>query len=82
MDTEQPTEEQRKAYLHNIGSTVSSFLEPLGIKVDVDVLGGEKSAEKKPDGESTTTGQSTSSGGATVSVLIALKHLILLLSCE
>lgn len=67
METEQPTEEQRREYLRNIGGAVSSFLQPFGIKVDVDVAGGEKAEEKKAN--DTTSGKSTTSDGATVSVL-------------
>lgn len=40
----QNEEEQRK-FLHGVGEAVSSFLEPFGIKVDVDVVGG---GEKPP----------------------------------
>lgn len=49
MDTEQkpgPSEEERKTFLRGVGEAVSSFLEPYGVKVDVDVLGG---AEKPGD---------------------------------
>lgn len=49
MDTEQrpgPTEEERKTFLRGVGEAVSSFLEPFGVKVDVDVVpGAEKSGQ-------------------------------------
>lgn len=50
MDTEQrpgPSEEERKTFLRGVGEAVSSFLEPFGVKVDVDVLGGEKPGDSK-----------------------------------
>ena len=53
MDTEQkpgPSEEERKTFLRGVGEAVSSFLEPFGVKVDVDVVPG---AEKP--GQTTTT---------------------------
>ncbi len=47
-------EEQRRGILHDIGAAVSSFLEPFGVKVDVDVLGGDSGASaqepKKQEG--------------------------------
>ena len=66
METEQPgkdkeeqaqiREEQRRSYLHDIGEAISSFLEPFGVKVDLDVLGdSQQQPAQKPqtqrDGE-------------------------------
>lgn len=54
MDTEQkpgPSEEERKTFLRGVGEAVSSFLEPFGVKVDVDVLGGEKPGDSKSASE-------------------------------
>ena len=56
METEQTPErgeEERKSYLRGVGEAVSSFLEPFGIKVDVDVAGEE--------GQQTTGGDTTAS---------------------
>ena len=46
MDTEQTSDEEKRAHIRNIGQYVSSFLQPFGIKVDVDVTGSE---EKKTE---------------------------------
>lgn len=54
MDTEQrpgPSEEERRTFLRGVGEAVSSFLEPFGVKVDVDMLNGDK----PKDPESTET---------------------------
>lgn len=57
MDTDQPkvTEEQ-KEQIRNIGQFVSSFLQPFGIKVDVDTTAAEtkdtEADEKPSSGES------------------------------
>lgn len=61
-------EEDRRTFLQGIGKAVTDFLEPFGIKVDVDVLGGEKAAEPKDADPSSTP--------ATVS-----DHSIILQSC-
>ena len=42
---EGPTEQDRKSFLRGVGEAVSNFLEPFGVKVDVDVLGGDKSSD-------------------------------------
>ena len=46
MDTEQTSDEEKRAHIRNIGQAVSSFLQPFGIKVDVDVADSE---EKKTE---------------------------------
>lgn len=54
METEHrpgPSEEERKSFLRGVGEAVSNFLEPFGVKVDVDVVGGEKSADTKTTGD-------------------------------
>ena len=56
MDTEQrpaPSEEDRRTFLQGVGQAVSNFLEPFGVKVDVDVLGGEKSGDAKTTSDAT-----------------------------
>lgn len=46
--------EHKKDFLHNIGETVNSFLGPLGIKVDVDVVD-----DKKPSSEGATPNEAS-----------------------
>ena len=48
------SEEDQRQYLLRMGNAVSSFLEPLGIKVDVDVVGG-----KDKQGDSGASGSDT-----------------------
>lgn len=44
-----PSEEERRSFLHGVGQAVSSFLEPFGVKVDVDVVGdGDKTTPSAP----------------------------------
>lgn len=65
MDTEQkpgPSEEERKTFLRGVGEAVSSFLEPFGVKVDVDVLNGEKPGDSK----ATTGGAAAPAGDVRV----------------
>ena len=50
-----PSEEERKTFLHGVGEAISGFLEPFGVKVDVDVTGSEKPKETE-----TTTGDTPS----------------------
>ena len=64
MDTEQkpgPSEEERKTFLRGVGEAVSSCLEPFGVKVDVDVLGGAKDGadSKTADGATPAADVST-----------------------
>lgn len=40
-------QEQRRSIIHDIGEAVSSFLEPFGVKVDLDVLGDSQEPKKK-----------------------------------
>ena len=54
-------EEQRKSFLRGIGEAVSSFLEPFGVKVDVDVVGGET---PKPDATPSSQGEEGTSATA------------------
>ena len=42
-------EEQRKSFLRDIGEAVSGFLEPYGVKVDVDVVGDSKPTQPPPE---------------------------------
>lgn len=75
MDAEQnggPSEEDRRKYLRRMGNAVSSFLEPLGIKVDVDVVG-----ENSGDGKHAETGASTDGSGATVTVSLIFFFLVI-----
>ena len=54
MDTEQKSEvseEERRVFLQGIGEAVSSFLQPFGVKVDLDVAGGGES--EKPESDAT-----------------------------
>ena len=51
------SEEERKTFLQGVGQAVSSFLEPFGVKVDVDVAGGEEKPPTAPpaSGEGAST---------------------------
>lgn len=68
MDTEQkggPSEEDRRGFLRGVGEAVSNFLEPFGVKVDVDVFGGDgssgrKTAESKADDDTSSAATATS----------------------
>lgn len=51
-------EEQRKTFLRGIGEAVSNFLEPFGVKVDVDVVSGET---PKPDVTPSSQGEEDTS---------------------
>lgn len=67
MDTEQkggPGEEDRRGFLRGVGEAVSNFLEPFGVKVDVDVVGGDggsgdKTADPKAEGDASGATAST-----------------------
>lgn len=51
MDTEQkggPSKEDQRGFLRGVGEAVSNFLEPFGMKVDVDVLGGDGGTTAEP----------------------------------
>lgn len=56
MDTANPgsSEADRKSFLQGLGEAVSSFLEPFGVKVDVDAVGGEKPAESQPSADTSS----------------------------
>ncbi len=43
-------EEQRRSFLQDIGGAVSAFLEPFGVKVDLDVLGDSQQPTKQEQG--------------------------------
>ena len=43
-----PSEEERRSFLHGVGQAVSSFLEPFGVKVDVDVVGDDEKTPSAP----------------------------------
>ena len=55
--------DQQRGFLHNIGEAVTSFLEPFGVKVDVDVVDKKSSPEGTgdsgvpPGGDGTTNTQ-------------------------
>ena len=74
MDTEQKvdpsSEDQHRNFLQGVGAAVSSFLEPFGVKVDVDVIGGEKS-------EATTT-KNSSDATMTVGLNSTLLSIVLM----
>ena len=58
------SEEERKSFLHGVGQAVSSFLEPFGVKVDVDVAGGGETPSTAPP---PSGGAEPTSGAAEVS---------------
>ena len=53
-----PTEEEKKSFLQGVGQAVSSFLEPFGVKVDVDVV---RDGEKTPSAPPPSSGEAGSS---------------------
>lgn len=57
------SEEERRSFLHGIGQAVSNFLEPFGVKVDVDVVGG---GENPPTAPPTAEGAAPTSSAAEV----------------
>ena len=56
--------EQRQSYLQDIGDTVSNFLRPFGVKVDVDVVDDKQ--QKKVTGSSADTSESAPSAPSKV----------------
>lgn len=65
-----PSEEERRSFLHGVGQAVSSFLEPFGVKVDVDVVGD---GEKTPSAPPPSSGEAESSSATAAEVRIQLK---------
>ena len=68
--------EERRSFLQGVGEAVSNFLEPFGVKVDVDVIGGEKSEGDKTSTTTTTTSDSTVSYNALILCIPFMKFFI------
>ena len=61
-----PNEEERRSFLQGVGQAVSSFLEPFGVKVDVDVVGDDVKTPSAPPPSSGEEAGSTSATAAEV----------------
>ena len=73
METEQPANaensgewsfDQQRGFLHNVGEAVTSFLEPFGVKVDVDVV--DKKAPSEAAGGPPSGGEAANTQAAEV----------------